>query len=356
MAKTTWQRLRYSGIMIRRVLLVSFVLSVVVLASHGEKPPPPPGVIATSVGEFVVLADPEGRWSKQFETGTVGWLYPAPAGVGRTTVLDLHGPVVTGQLDGVTMPHFGPEPDRYVVVLGEVLTLSYPDRAIVNRFDAGIDHPWQVIVISNTAVLVLDRRPDGEDGSVLVAADPSSDQVVYRRPLPGDVRRMALSFELGLLAFADASSSRVRLVEPVGLATVAEFEMSAPVVDVAFLNDGQSLVAVAGAPDGKGVLHLWRLKRKKTELKLTREAVVELGATPVRMAAWPAGPRVAVGLESARIEVVDLKSKNAHVVHSVELPGVPRDLVWCDPNRPGPSLPDWSDDDPPEFVVGRPPS
>jgi hypothetical protein len=350
--------------MIRRVLLLLLVLTGVVGAAQAKDPPPPPGIIAASVGEQVVLVDPDGQWSRQFETGKVGWLYPAPAGVlfapdlirGRTTVFDLLGQAVAARLDAVTMPHFGPQPDRYVVVLGEVMMLSYPDRAIVSRFDAAIDHPWQVIVISSTAVLVLDRQPDGEGGSTLIAADPISRRVVYRRRLPGDVRRMAISRELGLIAFADSGSARIRLVEPLTLAPVAEFATAGPAVDVAFLSDGKALVAAVETPGGAGGAHVWRLKKKKTGLRIRREAAVGLSAAPVRLAPWPGGHRVAVGLATGTIEILDLDSKKERVARRIDLPGVPRDVVWCDPTRPGPSLPDWSDDKPPELVIGPPPS
>jgi hypothetical protein len=40
------------------------------------------------------------------------------------------------------------------------------------------------------------------------------------------------------------------------------------------------------------------------------------------------------------------------IEHSIPLPAAPRDLVWCDPSREGPLLPDWSDDDPPELRLG----
>jgi hypothetical protein len=350
--------------MIRRVLLVSLVVMGAVGLAPGKDAPPPPGIIAASVGEQVVLVDPDGRWVQGFEAGTVGWLYPAPAGVlfapdlirGRTTVFDLLGRAVAGRFDAVTMPHFGPEPDRYVVVLGEVMLLSYPDRAVVSRFDAGIDHPWQVIVISNTAVLVLDRRPDGEGGATLVAADPISRRVVYRRRLPGDVHRMALSVEFGLIALADSGSARIRLVEPLTLAPVVEFATAGPAVDVAFLNEGKTLVAAVETPDGRGNAQIWQLKKKKTELKTRREAVVELTAAPVRMAGWPGGLKVAVGLATGKIEILDLEAKKERVAERIDLPGVPRDVVWCDLTRPGPSVPDWSDAKPPELVIGPPPS
>jgi hypothetical protein len=61
---------------------------------------------------------------------------------------------------------------------------------------------------------------------------------------------------------------------------------------------------------------------------------------------------VAMGLESARIEVVDMKE--SEIVATVNLPDQPRDVVWCDLTVPGPAIPEWSDEKPPELYIGNP--
>jgi hypothetical protein len=211
-----------------------------------------------------------------------------------------------------------------------------------------------VIVVSNVALLVLERSPDGEGGATLVALDPISRQVVYRRNLGADVRRMALSSELGLLALADASGRRVRLVEPITLSPVTDFSVGAAAVDVGFIDGGRSLVAVSGDPGEPGAVHMWRLKRDEDGVNIKRSAQLALSGAPVRMAVSPNRPSVAVGLDTGRIAVVDLGGKHDHVATWVELPDTPRDVIWCDPTTPGPTLPEWSDTRPPEFLVGEP--
>ncbi len=346
--------------MSRRAIAAIVVILALCPQALAKKRPPPVGVIAASVGEIVVVADPGGGWLRQFDAGTVGWLYPAPGGAlfapdllaGRTTVIDLRGPLVAGRFEGVTMPHFGPESDRYVVVAGEVLTVSYPDRAIMGRIAVGADSPWQVIVVSNTAVLILERRPDGDGGSALLAVDPIGSQLVYRRDLDGDIRHMALSPSLGLLALADATRSVVRLVDPVTLTAVAELPSGGTPADVAFLADGGTLVAAVAGPSAEGSLRLWELKAARGSLAIKKQVDVSLSAAPVRLAAWPGGLRAAVGLASGKIEVVDLDART--IVGSVALPGVPRDVVWCDPALPGPAVPEWSDRSPAELSLGVP--
>ncbi|MBP1620297.1 MAG: hypothetical protein H6Q02_1064, partial [Acidobacteria bacterium] len=60
--------------------------------------------------------------------------------------------------------------------------------------------------------------------------------------------------------------------------------------------------------------------------------------------------QLAVGLDPGGILVVDVDE--LVVLRTIELASPPRDLVWCDPARPGPLLPDWSDDDAPELRLG----
>jgi len=184
----------------RRAIFAVGILAITT-GVWSEKKPPPVGILAASAGESVVLADPLNRWSKSFDIGTVGWLFQAPGGVlfapdlvrGKTTVLDLRGRRIVDHIEGVTMPHFGPSPDRYFVAAGDILVVSYPDRAIISRIAAEIGHPRQVIPASDTVVLVLEWSPDGSPKSILSAIDLPSRQVVFRRPLAGDVRSCSLS-------------------------------------------------------------------------------------------------------------------------------------------------------------------
>jgi hypothetical protein len=347
-------RLRFS------LLLVGLLL--VGPVAEAKKKDEPPGVIAASADEIVVLADPDGGWRTEFDAGTVGWLYPAPAGIifapdltrGRTTVLDIRLRQVRDRFDGITMPHFGASPDRYILVVGEILVMSYPDRALISRLAVDIPNPWQVITATDDrVVLVLARRHTGDPEPVLTAVDLISKSVVYRRPLAGDVRRMALSENLGLLAFADAAAPTVLIADPATLNPVASLSVNGSPRDLCFLSDGQGLVAVTADSEGGGRVHFWILKGKKGELKVKKEIEVVLSTYAARVAAAPTEQRrVAVGLETPGIQVVNLDDLT--VERTIELTEPARDLVWVDPQREGPMLPEWSDESPAELEIGRP--
>ena len=337
------------------------VLSTTLLAAGpapARDPSPPAGLLAASVEQTVVLADPATGESVAFETGPVGWLFEAPGGVlfapdlvdGRTTVIDLRTRGVADRFEGVTMPHFGPSADRYAVVAGDVLLVTYPERAVIARLAAGIDRPWQVEMFSESALIALERGEDA-GGAVLSAVDMVTRQVVYRRPLPGDVRRFALSRSLGLLALADPSSSSVPLVAPATLTGVASLPMGGAVRDVAALEgERPGIVAVASVGEGGGELKVWQIKAAKGELKIKKEQHVALAGPPVRLAVSPDGQHAAVAVASGDVIVVSLD--RLETLRVLSLGHAPRDLVWCDPARPGPLLPDWSDDDPPELRLG----
>jgi len=308
------------------------------------------------VGQVVFLADPASGWTGEIEAGTVGWLFPGPAGVlfapdlvnGKTTIINLNVRAVSDRMDGITMPHFGPQlPDRYVVVADDVLVVSYPNRALMGRVEAEIKYPWQVLMISDSVLLVLERGPDGKGKPVLTAVDTVNRQVVYRRPLPDGVHRIALSRELGLLALINDSVSSVLLVEPATLSSVASLQTGGPANDAMFLDSHGGLAAVVGTEDGGGELMVWKLKSKKGELVVKKEQTLPLAALPKRIAVSPGEDRVAVAYDGPTIDVVDLEEMQ--IVHTIELPGTPRDMVWCDPSTPGPLLPHWSSDKPPEL-------
>lgn len=346
--------------MTRRVAPVG--CAVLLLASFAvakDPPPPPPGVLAASVGDTVVLVDPAGERMAAFETGPVGWLFEAPNGTlfapdlvnGRTTVLDLKVGQVADRFEGVTMPHFAPSGDRYAAVADEVLLVSYPERAVLTRMEAGIRYPWQVEMVSDTVLLALERGPDGAGPAVLHAVDLVTRQVVFRHQLASGVRRFALSRALGLLAFADASSGTIELMAPATLTPVGSVQIGGGVFDVAFLDLQGELAAVAAAADGSGgELKLWKLKVADGELKVKKERALALPGKPTRLAVAPGELQLAVALEPGSVAVVDVEELTT--LWSRELAGPPRDLVWCDPARPGPLLPDWSDDDGPELELG----
>lgn len=337
-------------------LLLSLVVLGLIATVVAAKDEPSPGVIAASVAEVVALADPVTGQVKTFEAGTVGWLYEGPAGLlfapdliaGKTTVFNLRAVAVADRIDGVTVPHFGPKlPDRYIVVAGDVLMVSYPDRAVIGTVEAEIDYPWQVVMISDSVLLALEKGPLGEGPTYLTAVDMVSRQIVYRRKLPDSVGRIGLSREFGLLVYTDAASDVVRLVDPATLSQVLTLATAGPVNDAVFLDSIKMLAAVSPSGNGGGELRLWKLKAKKGDLSVKKEESAAFDRVPLRIAHSPAEDQVAVTFEGGRIDVISLHS--LEVVRTFELSGTPRDVVWCDPSRPGPMAPEWSSDSPPEL-------
>ena len=331
---------------------VAPLLAVVVLAlaaTGNAKTKEPTGLVVASVESRVVVADPHDGAMLDFQTGPVGFLYPAPGGTlfapdlidGRTTVINLRSLSVVARLDGVTMPHFGRQDDRYLVVAGDVLVVTYPERAPMGRIEARIENPWQVVFSRDDSVaLILDRRPDGAGGARLVSIDLVAHQLLQRSQLAGDVTRIALSNQLGALALVDRSSTTIRIVEPATQAVVAAFDVGGVPADAAFVDDGGTLVVAADRGEG-GVLQVWQLKtsRKGLKTKLQDEAVLQ--APPLRLAIDPTEAFAAVALANGGVPVIDL-GKGLQYTELV-LGSAPRDLVWCDPARPGPVLPEWSD-------------
>lgn len=319
----------------------------------------PSGTIAVSSGDSVVLADPVTGLAETVDTGPVAWLFPAPGGVlfapdlvhGRTTVINLRNGRVQDVLDGVTMPHFGDRTDRYLVVGHEVMVMSYPERALIKKYELSVDHPWQVAILAyNTVMIVLERKPDGSGGSVLTALNLGGGDVVYRRPIDGDVRHMVFSPELAVMALADATSKRVILADPGTLTPAAEFEISGTPADVAFADGGAILVVAYAVSDDRGGLLMLKMKAGKSGLEVKKNWTVELAGRPVRMMSSPDQQFVAVALESAVVQVVNVATRSP--VTTVALPSAPRDLAWCDPSSPGPLLPEWSDEEAPHLDFG----
>jgi DNA-binding beta-propeller fold protein YncE len=176
-------------------------------------------------------------------------------------------------------------------------------------------------------------------------------RVVYRRPLAGDVRHFALSPKLGMIALADAGSGQVVLADPATLTPRLAYFVSGKPVDLVFADDGTTLVVAVAREDGGGELAVWKIKMdKKKGLQRKQERTVSLAGLPIRIAVSPDGRDVAVGLATAELQIVRVKS--LEIVAVSTLPAAPRDVVWCDPSMEGPTLPDWSDDDEPQLNLG----
>ena len=363
MAETLFQRIRSSPVSAKvermqssRILAFALVVLATTVPSSAKKTPAT-GILAASVGDSVVLVEPASGRMVEFETGPIGWLFPGPGGVlfapyvinSRTSVISVQSLAVVDRLDGLTMPHFGGSPDRYVAITDDVVLASYPDRAIMKRIPAKISHPWQVIVApDDAAMLVLERLPDGSTGIHMTTVNLITRQVVYRRPLTGDIRHMSLSPQLGLLALADAASDQVFLVEPATLSLVASRPTDGHPLDVIFTSGGKTLATAVDSGDGTGILDLAQFKSGKKGLRLDKEFSIPLAAAPVRIDSSPDGAHVAIALEGGAVTIIDVSARA--IVTTVELPGTPRDLRWLDPTREGPMVPAWSDGEaPPDF-------
>jgi hypothetical protein len=350
--------------MMRNRLVAVFVLGLVlcVPALAKKKAVPAQGLIAASVGDDVVVVQPILGQAKHMETGPVAWLFPAPGGIlfapdlvnGRTTVIDLRTQIVREVMDGVTMPHFGVLSDRYVAIASKILIMSYPERALISSIDFAIERPWQVAVVADDRVLLaLERSHDGAGEPVLAAVKLDEGRPVYRRPLAGDPRRFSLSEETGLLALADTEGRQVVLMDPASATPFQALPVAGRPMDLAFVGDGTSLVIAAAAEDDRGILVLIKLKQEKKNGIVTKERwTLDLRSAPVRLAVSPDRRHVAVASTSGGLSVIDISRQEEAL--SLGLAEVPRDLVWCDPTRPGPMLPEWSDRKPPSIDLGNP--
>jgi len=343
---------------LQRPLALALALAALVLPA-AAKDDPTPSVLAASVGNSVVAADPSSGQTVEFDTGPVGWLYPGPGGMlfapdvinSRTTVINLRALSVVDRMDGLTMPYFGENPDRYVAIAGEVVVLSYPERAAIARIPAEISNPWHVIIApDDAAILILQRLPDGSTGVHMSTINLITRQVAYRRPLAGDIVHMALSPQLGFLALADIETERVRFVEPATLTPMADHPVEGRPLDVAFVHGGKILATAIATPEGAGILELALFKSTKKGIKLEKEHTIALPAAPVRIAGSPSGDRVAVALDNNTITIIDVDKRE--ITATAELPGTPRDLRWCDLTREGPMIPEWSDGEPDEIDFG----
>jgi len=343
--------------------LLTATLELTVCTSYVlAKDDPPRGMVAASAGDFVVLVEPGSGARKAISTGPVGWLFPAPGGTlfapdlvhGKTTVINLLSLTAETPIDGVTMPRFGVRSDRYVALTKHILILSYPERALMKSIDIGFEHPWQVEVLAdNTVLVVLERLPEGGENATLSIVKLDEGKLVYRRPLSSDIRHFSFSPSLGVMALADPDAGRVLLADPSTLLPAAEFKVPGRPVDLAFVDEGSTLAVAIERDDGGGELAIWKIKPGKNDtLQRKKEWTIMLAGAPVRLVSSPDHQHVAVGLNTAELQIVRIEKQQ--MLARVELPEVPRDMVWCDPLVEGPLIPDWSDDDPPELDLSGP--
>jgi hypothetical protein len=340
--------------------VVAALVAAVVPVVAGAAGHAPVGLLAASSGDVVVIGDPGTGSSLSMPTGPVAWLFPAPGGVlfapdlvhGSTSVIDLRSLAAKEPIAGITMPRFGTLTDRYVVVADQLLVMSYPDRALMNRFEIGFQNPWQVeIVADNTVLIVLERLPEGGGDTSISAVNLGDGRLVYRRPLSSDIRHFTLSAAFATMALADAGEARVMFVDPATLTLREAFAVAGTPMDVTFAAGGTFLVVAVRRSDGGGELVIWKLKLSKKEGLLRKnEWSVPLAAAPLRTALSPDGRHVAVGLENGELQVVEVA--NQQLMATIRLPEAPRDVVWCDPSAEGPLAPDWSDDDAPTLDFG----
>lgn len=326
------------------VVLVALCLSSV--SVEAGKPVVPRGVLAMSSGDQVVLVDPAAPGIRSLETGPVGFLFPAPAGVlfapdvvnSRTTVIDLRSGRVVERISGVTMPHFGPRKDRYLVVAGALTMVSFPERSLIFRMDGTFDRPWQVqLGPEGMTVLILERRPSGEGGTTISAVDLMHRRVVYSKAFDHDLVRFAMAPARGVMAVIDRTAGDVVLLDSMTLAEIRRLPVPDGATDVVVLSGGKELV-VAGA---SGRLLRWELKLKKDVLEVVTDDPILIPGRTMRLAVGPDGRLVAAATDLQRLIVVD--SKKDEKIGQWEIPASLRDFQWIDPEQRGPLLPSWSD-------------
>lgn len=338
---------------------------LVILSLSGPalaKKDPPAGIVAASAGTRLFLVNPATGAAKALEVGKVAWLFPAPGGIlfapdltrGRTTVVDLRNQSVTGRLDGVTMPHFGEATDRYIVVAGKILLVSWPGRALLGEVPAEIRHPWQVIVLpGDLQLLVLERRHDGRGGVRLWLVDLLERRVIRKIDLDPEVRSMVPVPALGMLALAEGPKG-VHMLAGGSFETVAVIPVAGSAEGVAAGGSSGRTLAVAVADGPGGRLERHRLRSRKGELTWKSWESLALPAPPVLVAGSPDGAWVAVALGDGHLGIAGMKE--GPEVASAQLPSAPRDLVWCDPGRRGPPAPHWSVQDDGTYSTAPTPS
>ena len=332
--------------MIRRVFPV-MVMAAFLGGSGAPARQLPEGIVAASVGDRVCLVDPATGELRTVETGPVAWLFPGPGGLlfapdlvhGRTTVVDLRTRGVAQRMDKVTMPRFGAASDRYVVVAGDVLIVGWPDRALLSRIEAEIRHPWQTFISRDSRILVVfERRHSGGVTPTLWLVDLVEHRVVQRVPLEASALNVEMIPSMGLVAVASGEEG-VLLRDAATLLPVTQVEVEGRAVDLGW-SGAERLLLVGVAHGEAGSVRRLELRTKKDRLRVKERPALELPAPVVHLALSPEGSWAGVAAASGEVTVFHVASGER--VSSARLSGEPRDLVWCDPGRPGPLLPQWS--------------
>lgn len=335
--------------MIRCSWWCAFVLvvgSMWLSPADAAKPVVARGVLAMSSGDQVVIVDPGSVGIRSLETGPVGFLFPAPAAIlfapdvvnGRTTVIDLRSGRVVELISGVTMPHFGPWPDRYLVVAGALTMVSFPERSLIYRMKGAFDRPWHVrLGPEGTTVLILEREPSGIGGSTISAVDLVNRRVVFSKDFDHDLVRFAMAPESGVMAVVDQTAGDIVLLDSMTLAEMLRLPVPEGATDVVVLKEGRVLVA-AGA---SGRLLRWDFKVKSDSLEVEEDDPFIIPGRALRLAVGPDGRLVAAVTDQGLMVVID--SKKGEAVRQWEVPLPLRDLRWIDTDQAGPILPSWSD-------------
>lgn len=331
----------------RRLVLVGVALLMAGPAGAWGKGPG--GRIAVSCGEGVAIVDPADGRVVSVPTGPVGWLYPAPGGVlyapdtrrGRTTAIDLVTGGVRERFDGVMMPVFGVEDERYVVaVRGRVLIAAYPDRLVLRDWEVPLERPWRVRVSHDGLTLYVLDRP--AEGASLVKVDLLSGREEVRTAVEGEPDEMILFEETGLVAVARPGAGLVELRSGTLLNVEGAVRCDGRPTGLAFDGRGHLLVGVAGTNGGE-VLRFRIRRTAKNGLSVQEKGRRDVPAAPGRMAASPDGRWLAVGGAGGGLWI--MATGLGRIERSAKVPGPVRDVVWPDLERTGPLMPEWSNGD-----------
>ncbi len=339
----------------RSLLLLALMCAVAVADPALAKETPPAARIVASCGQQVVLINPADGTSAALQTGPVGWLYPAPGGLlfapdtvdGSTTVIDLRSQRIARRLEGVTLPIFGEAADRYAVAVpGRVLVVSYPDRVVLLECKVDLERPWKTRLSADGLFLYVLDRPNGDGPSRVTTVDLLRETVAVRSDLSGDAVDMVLLENLGLVAVAFPQNKKVELRSGSSLGMEAEVDCGGNPTAVEY--DGDRMLFIAETRGDHGRLERWKLGRDHKGLTSRLKDSLELPGRPVRLALDPTHQWLAAADEGGAVWIVPANLDG--VTRTVSLPSPPRDVVWPDPTRRGPLLPEWSDQGPAQWA------
>lgn len=330
---------------IRAAAILTLLLCFLGLSPVESRKAQPKGLLALSAGDSVTIVDVGGSISTSIETGPVGFLFPAPGGVlfapdlidGRTSVIDMRRIRLREVLPKLMMPRFTVWKDRYLVLAGDLLMLSYPERSLVFRMEARITRPWQIYASEDgMSMVVLERNPEGKGPSILTALDLGVRKQVFRKRYSSDFIRFAEMEKPGVLVLADRSDRRILVLDPQTLAPMHRISLSRAPTDL--LAVGEVLFS-SGDEEG---IRRWKMERnRKGEFKVGELDSIGTGGIVMRMAISPDGIFLAAACDDGKLRVYE--ARKARLISELEIPPEVRDLVWVDPLQEGPLLPLWSD-------------